>query len=447
MTRTTLTHEVRLSSLSTLRVEGEPAAITATRLQALDRFQTLGFPTTRTEEWKYTSLTPLTRTDFALATPGARVDGAAKVLSRLCVSEQALAELVFINGVFSEGASRIGELPAGLRVTRFVDALAQKSPALEHFARYADFQTHALTALNTALAQDGAVIEVDNGTSVDGFVHLIFIGDSGVGEGEAVMAHPRNLFVIGRNAQLSIAETYAGNGRYFTNVVSELFAGEGSVVDHTKFETESSDGIHIGTLQIHQERDANVTSRTIAIGGGLVRNDINTALLGEGASCSLEGLYIVDGTEHVDNHTVIDHARPHCTSNELFKGILDGNGRGIFDGTIIVRPDAQKTSSRQVNNNLLLSETAIVDSKPTLEIHADDVKCNHGSTIGQLDEEAMFYLRARGVGEEEARNLLIHAFAADIIDRMKLKPLAECIRRTLFARMPQYLPERRESTR
>jgi Fe-S cluster assembly protein SufD len=445
MTRTT--HDVRLSSLSTVRVEGEPAAITATRLQALDRFQTLGFPTTRTEEWKYTSLSPLTRTDFALAKPGAFGSSAAAVLASICVSEQALAELVFVNGVFHEAASRIGALPAGLRVTRFAEALAQNSAALEHFARYADYQTHALTALNTALAQDGVVIEVGSGAMIDGFVHLVFIGDAGAGGGDAVMSHPRNLFVIGRNAQLSIAETYAGNGRCFTNVVSELFAGEGSVVDHTKFETESPDGIHIGTLQIHQERDANVTSRTIAIGGGLVRNDVNTALLGEGASCSLEGLFIVDGSEHVDNHTVIDHARPHCTSNELFKGILDGNGRGIFDGTIIVRPDAQKTSSRQVNNNLLLSETAIVDSKPTLEIHADDVKCNHGSTIGQLDEEAMFYLRARGIGEEEARNLLIHAFAADIIDRMKLKPLAECIRRTLFERMPQYLPERRESAR
>jgi Fe-S cluster assembly protein SufD len=438
---------VRLSSLSTVVVDGEPAAVTATRLQALDRFQTLGFPTPRTEQWKYTSLAPLTRVDFALATDGTPSDAAAQVLGNVCVSGNAIAELVFINGIYNETASRIDPLPAGLRVTRFAEALAQKSPALEHFARYADYQDHPLTALNTALAQDGVVIEAEHGAAIDGFVHLIFVSDAGVDDESALMSHPRNLFVVGRGAQLSVAETYAGHGRYFTNVVSELFAGEGSVVDHTKFETESSNAIHVGTLQIHQERDANVTSRTITIGGGLVRNDINTALLGEGASCSLEGLYIVDASEHVDNHTIIDHARPHCTSNELFKGILDGNGRGIFDGTIVVRPDAQKTASRQVNNNLLLSETAIVDSKPTLEIHADDVKCNHGSTIGQLDEEAMFYLRARGVGEEEARNLLIHAFAADIIDRMKLAPLAECIRRTLFARMPQYLPERREKTR
>jgi Fe-S cluster assembly protein SufD len=224
-------------------------------------------------------------------------------------------------------------------------------------------------------------------------------------------------------------------------------AKEGAVVDHAKIVCESMEAFHVGTLQIHQERASSVVSRCISIGGALVRNEINVALAGEGASITLDGLFTLTGNQHADNHTVIDHLYPHCDSVELYKGILDQSARGIFDGRIIVRPDARKTNSRQTNHNLLLSETAIVDSKPTLEIHNDDVKCNHGSTIGQLDEEAMFYLRSRGIGEAEARGLLIYAFASDIVDRMKVEPVREQVRRQLFRSMPERLPERREGTR
>ncbi|MEA2339689.1 MAG: Fe-S cluster assembly protein SufD, partial [Thermoanaerobaculia bacterium] len=228
---------------------------------------------------------------------------------------------------------------------------------------------------------------------------------------------------------------------------TEIVAGESAVIDHYKLENESLDAFHIGTVQIHQERSSNVTSRTIATGGGLVRNEINAALTGEGASLSMEGLFVLSGKQHVDNHTVIDHVAPHCDSVELFKGILDENARGIFDGRIIVEPDAVKTNSRQTNKNLLLSETAVIDSKPSLEIHNDDVKCNHGSTIGQLDEEALFYLRARGIGAEEARNLLVYAFASEIVERMKIDAVREGAGRALFSRMPSRLPERRSESR
>jgi len=380
------------------------------REQAAQRFAQLGWPTPRQEEWKYTNVAPIARVQWKFG------DASADVPADFRFFERATAEYVFVNG---RGA--------------------QRAPGHEHYARYADYMRHPFTALNTANAQDGALIEIPDGTVVDGFIHLLFVGD-----GDEIWSHPRNLIVVGRNAQVSIVETYVGRGRYFTNTVTELVAKDGAVVDHTKIECESLDAFHVGTLQVHQERASSVISRCIAIGGALVRNEINVALAGEGASITLDGLFTLTGNQHADNHTVIDHLRPHCDSVELYKGILDQSARGIFDGKIIVRPDAQKTNSRQTNHNLLLSETAIVDSKPTLEIHNDDVKCNHGSTIGQLDEEAMFYLRSRGIGEAEARGLLIYAFASEMVDRMKVEAVRELVRREMFRSMPERLPERRE---
>jgi len=379
------------------------------RQQAAQRFAQLGWPTPKQEEWKYTNVAPIARVDWKLGS------AAAPVPPDFRFFERAAQELVFVNG---RGA--------------------QRALGSEHYARYADYMRHPFTALNTANAQDGACIEIPDGTVVDGFIHLLFVGD-----GDEVWSHPRNLIVVGRNAHVAIVETYVGRGKYFTNTVTELVAKEGAVVDHTKIECESLEAFHIGTLQIHQERASSVVSRCISIGGALVRNEINVALAGEGASITLDGLFTLGGNQHCDNHTVIDHLYPHCDSVELYKGILDQSARGIFDGRIIVRPDAQKTNSRQTNHNLLLSETAIVDSKPTLEIHNDDVKCNHGSTIGQLDEEALFYLRSRGIGEAEARGLLIHAFASEIVDRMKVEPVRELVRREMFRSMPERLPERR----
>jgi Fe-S cluster assembly protein SufD len=308
-----------------------------------------------------------------------------------------------------------------------------------HYARYADYANHAMTALNTANAQDGALLQID--ASVNGFIHVIHFSTDGYA------SHPRNLFVIARGAQVAIVETYAGSGTSFTNAVTEIVAGEGAVVDHYKIECEPLEAYYVATTQIHEERSAAVTTRAISLGGAVVRNEVNVALTGEGASVVLEGLYVLTGRQHVDNHTVIDHARPHCESLELYKGILDESARGIFDGKIIVRPGAQKTVSRQTNNNLLLSETAIADSKPTLEIFNDDVKCNHGSTIGQLNEESLFYLRSRGISDAEARSLLVYAFASEIVDRMKVEAVREQVRRVMFQALPNHLPERREKER
>ena len=345
---------------------------------------------------------------------------------------RAIAELVFVNGVYAPEACS-GSGSSGLTVSTLRNAPQELVTA--HLGKVADFERNALTARNTAEWRDGAVIEASD--ALEGFVHVLYISTDGF------ESHPRNLVIAGRNSQVTIVESYVGSGAYFTNAVTEIIAADNAVVDHYKLICESREAFHIGTTYARQQRASSVTSRNIAVGGRLVRSDVHSALAGEGATITLDGLYVAGENQHVDQHTVIDHAAPHCDSIELYKGVLDANARGIFDGRIIVRPGAIRTNSKQENHNLLLSETAIADSKPTLEIHNDDVKCSHGSTIGQLAEEPMFYLRSRGIGEEEARNLLVYAFAGEIVDRMKVEPIAEQVRRALFAAMPERLPERR----
>jgi Fe-S cluster assembly protein SufD len=439
MTTTISDRDVRSGSITPFQVEGESDVVRRIRARAAARFNILGWPTTRIEEWKYTSLASLTRINWRLDAGHPNEDVPAGF------GEAALGELVFVNGVLhrKSGVAALHEAQ-GFTILPLSAAMG-RDLFTAHFSRYADDERQALTAMNTALARDGGYIEIAPGTVMRGYIHLLFAGDSSAEE--AVMSQVRNLIVVGRGSQVTVVESYVGRGTYFTNTVTEIFAGEGSVVDHYKVQYESPEAFHIGTVQIHQERASSVTSRSVAIGGGLVRNQTNVALSGDGASVVLDGLFVGTGTQHIDNQTVIDHIKPHCESLELYKGILDGKARGIFDGKIIVRPDAQKTVSRQTNNNLLLSGTAIVDSKPTLEILNDDVKCNHGSTIGQLDEEALFYLQSRGLSESEARRLLVHAFASVLVDRMKVEPVRERIRSLLFTTMPNRLPERREEER
>lgn len=409
-----------------MRVAADIEVLQRVREQAAQRFEQLGWPTSRLEEWRYTNLAPLQK--VAWKTADAPVLGDPGLTYR----NRALAELVFVNGIFAPELSHA--IPG-------VTNLRGANPELleRHFARYADYENHAMVALNTANAQDGAVIEIDSAT--DGFIHLLFVGTDGFA------SHPRNLIVAGRASQIAVVETYIGSGSYFTNAVTEIVAGDGAVVDHYKLQCESVAAFHIGTVHVHQERASSVIQRSISIGGAIARTAVDVALAGEGASITLDGLFTGTGTQHLDNQTVVDHVKPHCESMELYKGILDEKARGIFDGRVIVREGAVKTVSRQENHNLLLSETAVVDSKPTLEILNDDVKCNHGSTIGQLEEEPLFYLRSRGIDEQEARNLLIYAFASEIADRMKIEPVREQIRRSLFHSMPERLSERRGGTR
>lgn len=407
------------------------------RKAALSRFAELGFPTTRDEEWKYTDVAPLAHLSFQPA----RYDLAGLTpdsLASLSVAELASHQIVFVNGHYSAELSSVRRLPQGIKLGSLGVALGKGGNEVEaHVGRYADYRDHAFVALNTALMQDGAFLFLPEGEMVKEPIHLLFIATA---PGGPVISHPRNLIVIGKGCQATIVESYAGVGEsvYFTNAVSEIVVGENAVVDHHKLQLESRKAFHVATLQAHVARNGNFSSHLVTLGGSLARNEVNVVLDGEGAACDLNGLYMVSGQRHVDNHTRIDHVKPGATSRELYKGILDGKSRAVFNGKIYVHKEARKTDAKQTNKNLLLSKEAWIDTKPQLEIYNNDVKCSHGSTIGQLDQDAIFYLRSRGIGYEAARSLLSYAFANDIIKRVKIEPLRLRLDNLLAAQFPDH---------
>jgi len=396
------------------------------RHSAIARFAALGFPTTRDEEWKYTSVAPIVKVPFAPGN-GADIDG--KCIDDLI--ETGENRLVFINGHFSDRLSRLGVFPKGVIACGLAAAMSDCRERVEpHWARYADYQGQSFVALNTALMDDGAFLFVPAGAVLDAPVHFLFISSA---PDEATVAHPRNLIVLESAGQATVVESYLSFDRtaYFTNAVTEIAVGEGGVLDHYKVQLESDKAFHVATHQAHLARSANFSSHSIALGGALARNDVNAALDGEGGECTLNGLYLTHAQQHVDNHTRIDHVKPQCVSRELYKGIMGGKSRGVFNGKIYVHKAAEKTDARQTNKNLLLSEEAWVDTKPQLEIYNNDVKCSHGSTIGQLDEDALFYLRARGIDPQAAIGLLTRGFAADITGRIKSAPVARWVEKLL----------------
>jgi Fe-S cluster assembly protein SufD len=416
---------------------GEPAGLRALRRQAIESFARQGFPTTRQEEWRATNVTALARASFHRPTEAA---GSAPALDLTPWIFAAAARLVFVNGRFAPQLSEAGSLPAGVIVTSLAEALESHPEKVEaHLARHANFMSHPFVALNTAFLRDGAFVWLPRGAVVEEPVHLLFLasGPAGGETGTATVNYPRNLIVTGEASQVSIVETYAGTGSYFTCAVTEMAVGSASSVDHYKVQRESLEAFHLATFQVHADRACTPSSHSISIGGGLVRNDVNALLDGEGVDCILNGLYLAEGRQVVDNHMRVEHAAPHCGSHELYKGILDGKARTVFSGLIHVRHGAQKTDAKQSNRNLLLSRDAIANSNPQLEIFADDVKCTHGSTVGQLDDDAVFYLRSRGIGAEAARSLLTYAFASDIVERIKVEPVRRDLEEFLFARLPK----------
>ena len=354
--------------------------VKALRDAAFERFSELGFPTTRNEEWRFTNVAPIARANWKVAQ----------------ASRPALPD-----------------------------------EARQHLAQHAP--ETPFSALNTAFLNEVRYIEIPRNEVREAPIEITF--DAGHAEGHAL--HPRTLVVIGANAHCTIIETYRGSGKYFTNAVTEIVAGDGAVVDHYKIQQESPEAYHVAALQATLGRNTNFSSHSISLGGTLTRNDAG-ATLSQGTEATLNGLYIATGRQHIDNHTVLDHAKPNGTSHELYKGILDGRASAVFNGRIIVRPDAQKTDSKQTNKNLVLSDEAVINTKPELQIHADDVRCTHGATIGQLDAESMFYLRSRGIPKREARSLLIYAFAQNIIDHIKIASLRESLERMLFEKFHEY---------
>ena len=412
------------------RSTSEPARIGRMRDEALSRFLASGFPTTKHEEWRFTSVEKIATRTFALA-GGAAASARHADISPFELPDVFGATLVFVDGRYAPALSKVGALAAGAQVGSLADYAAGHTGTLEQYLGHvAPFDRQPFVALNTAFFADGAFVHLPARTVLDKPIHLQFIS-TGVTNGVSTLndprphligAHPRVLIVMGEQSQGAVVESYAGpaGAEYFTNVVTEVVMGEQSVLDHYKLQHESNQAFHVGAIYVKAARSANCSSHSISLGGALVRNDVVAVLGGEGGHCTLNGLYLVDGQRHVDNHTTIDHAMPNCDSREIYKGILAGKARGVFNGKIIVRPDAQKTDAKQTNRALLLSEDAQINSKPELEIFANDVKCTHGAAVGQLDKDAVFYLRSRGIGLVEARHVLIHAFAGDVLNKLPL---------------------------
>lgn len=412
-------------------LDNGPAWLRQVREQASQRFAAVGYPTTRLEEWKYTNVAPVARTQFL---PGEYQISASTtaIIEALTASVHAIP-LVFVNGKYCREFSNAEPLPDGLRVNSFSEVLRRDG---EHLRRYLTCDldnTPAFVAFNTASFEDGAFVEVASGAVLHKAVHLIFISAS---NGIPSISHPRNLILVGSSAQASVIETYAGveGDVYFTNTVTDLIAGEGSIVKHSKLQKESEEAFHIASLRFDQSRQSNLSSYSFSFGAALARNDISS-ILSEGAEGILNGLYLASGRQHVDHHTVIDHARAHAASREVYKGVLDGHASAVFNGKVIVRKNAQKTDAKQTNRNLLLSEEASINTKPELQIYADDVRCTHGATIGQLETNALFYLRSRGIPENEARQMLIHAFAHEIIGQVKPDDLRRLLEGELDAKL------------
>ena len=386
----------------------EPAWLTDRRRLAIERFSLLGIPTTHDEEYKYTNLKAIAGQTWR---PSA---AASAVMPDVNYAGEEAARLVFVDGKF---VSAVGEASLAAK-------LASRLADVEgHLTRYADFESHALTALNTAFFTDGALVEIPERAIVERPIHIVWVS---TGEA-AIVCHPRTLILAGRSSQASVIESFVSlaDGASWTNAVTEIVAEENARIEHFHVQQQASSALHTGVIQGLAERSGYISTISLSFGARLARNDVRVKLNGEGAECALDGLYVVSGKQHVDHHTVIDHASPNCNSHQLYKGVLDGESRGVFNGKIFVRRDAQKTDAIQNNKNLLLSPKAEIDTKPQLEIDANDVRCTHGATIGQLDADALFYLQTRGIGAAQARHLLTYAFAADLLERVKVTPLRD----------------------
>jgi Fe-S cluster assembly protein SufD len=414
----------------------QPVWLAEVRRAAIARFIELGFPTTRQEAWRFTSVAPIAEATTTLARDG-HAFIARDTLRELSL-DGTMALAVLVNGRFAPQLSNVSALPRGVVVSSLASALEGGSELVEaYLTRMADHAGQPFVALNTAFLEDGAFVSIPAHTILAEPLHLLFIS-TGQPETTAV-SHPRVLIIAGEQSQTQIVESYAGvpDRSYFTNAVTELVAGAQAVIDHYKLQQESAHAFHVGSMHVAAQRGATISSHSLALGGQLVRNDVMAALRGEGIDCTLNGLYLGGGSALVDNHTTIDHALPHCGSHEVYKGILWGRARAVFNGKIIVRPDAQKTDAKQTNKALLLSDDAQINTKPELEIFANDVKCTHGAAIGQLDEDALFYLRTRGLGRAAARAMLIHAFAGDIINRVRVPALRSQLEAALVTQLPK----------
>ena len=416
-------------------VEGsEPAWLSTVRADAFARFAALGFPTARrgNERWKYTSVAPIAGATFSHAVAGAPDSVDARVLNGRLPHDDGWVTLAFVDGRYSPSLSTAAPALEGARISSLADSLASDGDvAKRHLGRYARFEDDGFTALNTAFVNDGAILSVEREACIQRPIHLVYLS---TGDGSPAVSYPRNLVVAGRNSESTVVETYLSlsPGRDLTNTVTEIVLDEGARIDHYRLLLDAADAFHVGTTRVHQSKDSSFTSSSISRGAALARHDLLVTLDAPGTSCSLNGLYVTSGKEHIDNFINIDHAKPNTTSRLYYKGILDGSSRAVFGGTVLVRKDAQKADAQQSDKNLLLSDEAEVDSKPSLLIYADDVKCGHGATAGHIDQDTLFYMMSRGLDRKTASALLVRGFAGEIIDQVRLEPLRKFLDETFL---------------
>jgi Fe-S cluster assembly protein SufD len=400
------------------------------RESARKRLQALQLPTARLEDWRFTNIAPLFEAKFVL--PSKVVENQDKSRYHhmpLPVDDRNLPPLatpsaarwVFDNGRFDSWQATADNISAGEEWAPLHETIGNR-PVPRSLGRLASFDENVFTALNTIFLNDGVYYVIPDGVVLAHPIEIVFFSRHA---DDPIVTHPRILIDVGKNAQVTVVERYVGEGRYFTNAVTEISVGEGAVVNHVKIQDESPTAYHIANTSVVMAAKSNFTTHYLSLGGALVRNEVRVRFDGEHAEATVNGLYLANGKQHIDNFTVIDHAQPNCASHELYKGILDGKSHGVFNGKIFVRKDAQKTDAKQTNKVLLLSDDATINTKPQLEIFADDVKCTHGATVGQLDPVQLFYLQSRGIPVEAARRLLTFAFANDIVNRLKIESLRE----------------------
>ena len=419
---------------STATADG-PEWLEPVRRAAMDRFAATGFPTVRDEEWRFTPVGPIAQGTWRQA-PGLGRGVTREHLAPFIFGHPEWTTLVFVDGAYADGLSSVGELAPGVRVGSLAEALHADGALLEqNLGRHAPIAGSPFTALSTAFMRDGGFLHVPANTELAQPVHLVFVSTP---EATGSVTHPRNLVIIDRGARASVVESYvtlAPGSVYWTNAVTEVVAGANTWLEHTRIQRESEQAFHVGLTHVEQQRDSHYRSFSMAMGAALARHNLHVRLNGENVETLMYGLYVTEGDQVVDNHTAIYHDQPNCRSWEVYKGILDGRSRAVFNGKVFVKPEAQKTDAKQTNRNLLLSDTAKVDTKPQLEIFADDVKCTHGATVGQLDDVALFYARSRGVPAAEAQRLLTYAFAAEVIEEVALEPVRDELERLVRERL------------
>jgi Fe-S cluster assembly protein SufD len=412
-----------------------PEWLTRHRRDALEHFEATGFPTTREESWRFTNIAPVAATAFALASPEAE---GAETLAAANEIRDSAATAVVVNGCFDETLSAYGALPLGVVVEGLANSLEVDHSSARNIALDLDVEGLPFAALNAAFLEDGVHIVIPEGAVLSAPIQVVVATLPGE---RPAMAHPRLVIEARAQSQATVVLSFVGEGAepYLSNTVTQVRVDGGAVLELVIDQRESATAFHLHHLHAVVGEGGILHSRAVSLGGKIVRNDLAAVLDGEGAHATLDGVYLADGTDLVDNHTSIDHAVAHCTSHELYKGILGGQAKAVFNGRILVRPDAQKTDAKQTNRALLLSDDAQINSNPQLEIFADDVKCTHGAAVGQLDEEALFYLQARGLTPAQARDLLLHAFAGEVLGEISVPELRIALEHRLFSRLARYL--------